>query len=404
MPYNPVITAQNRVPEMMLAGAQAIGQGYANLGRGIGVGIEGFRKMQEQTKKAETRAKTAEQFIRERPDMFGFQTGTPEGEDAFEAFLTRNHKENALQHADRLEGTIKYLLTKKSIEEIESQNQLRAAQALQMMASMKGAPPLMPRKTIESQYPGDKYDVTMVPDSENPDNVTVKSVSPRAPVQSSLVPVNTGRRVVMVDNKTGKPTGDEFSVEAPIPAGFEANPAGGGIRPQPGGPQEMEMAAAKEKQETNKKAQTATYTTMSKLIDGLVDEVDDTVTGAAAVKKFAPGSRAMTVSERLDTLRANIGFEKLAAMRAASPTGGALGQVAIQELNFLQKSAGSLNQWQDAKELRRNLKLVKESLDRWHSAAILGKLPDNNSGKSSSGAQSTNWEYDPATGRLIKKG
>ena len=51
-------------------------------------------------------------------------------------------------------------------------------------------------------------------------------------------------------------------------------------------------------------------------------------------------------------------------MREASPTGGALGQVAVQELEALQATLASLNPDQSEGQLRQNLARVKELLER----------------------------------------
>lgn len=87
---------------------------------------------------------------------------------------------------------------------------------------------------------------------------------------------------------------------------------------------------------------------------------DDWTTGlSGAVLSNLPGTDAYTLSKRLDTIRANIGFDKLQAMREASPTGGALGQVSEMENRLLQAVYGSLDQAQSAEELRRVLDQVQ---------------------------------------------
>lgn len=45
----------------------------------------------------------------------------------------------------------------------------------------------------------------------------------------------------------------------------------------------------------------------------------------------------------VNTIKANLGFDALQAMRDASPTGGALGQVAVQELEMLQSTVAALD-------------------------------------------------------------
>lgn len=56
-----------------------------------------------------------------------------------------------------------------------------------------------------------------------------------------------------------------------------------------------------------------------------------------------PGTPAWELNQMLDSVKANIAFDKLQAMRAASPTGGALGSVSNVEMDLLQASAGKLD-------------------------------------------------------------
>jgi hypothetical protein len=83
-----------------------------------------------------------------------------------------------------------------------------------------------------------------------------------------------------------------------------------------------------------------------------------------------PATEARELQGYITTLKANIGFQALQEMRAASPTGGALGQVAVQELNYLQSIEGSLDQYQDPQVLRTNVENIQASLRRWKSAVI----------------------------------
>ena len=74
-----------------------------------------------------------------------------------------------------------------------------------------------------------------------------------------------------------------------------------------------------------------------------------------------PGSTAHDVQQRLATLKALTGFEELNRMRAASPTGGALGQVSERELGFLQSVVGSLEQSQSRGQFLENLARVESA-------------------------------------------
>lgn len=80
---------------------------------------------------------------------------------------------------------------------------------------------------------------------------------------------------------------------------------------------------------------------------------------------LVPGTDAFNLNQRLLTIKANLGFDRLQQMRDASPTGGALGQVAVQELNALQSTVGSLEIGQDRKELSKNLEKIEHHYNNW---------------------------------------
>lgn len=82
-------------------------------------------------------------------------------------------------------------------------------------------------------------------------------------------------------------------------------------------------------------------------------------TGLFSYLSVIPGTDAKALANNLATIKANIGFDKLQAMRDASPTGGALGQVSERELGFLQSVFGSLDQSQTPEELQYNLRLLQ---------------------------------------------
>jgi len=72
-----------------------------------------------------------------------------------------------------------------------------------------------------------------------------------------------------------------------------------------------------------------------------------------------PGTKRKNMENAILAITANIGFDKLQAMREASPTGGALGQVAIQELVALQASLGSLSLDQQPEVFYANLEKIQ---------------------------------------------
>jgi hypothetical protein len=76
---------------------------------------------------------------------------------------------------------------------------------------------------------------------------------------------------------------------------------------------------------------------------------------------FIPGTPGYILTEGdLTELKAKIGFGELQEMRQNSPTGGALGQVAVQELKYLQNSLGALEPGLGGPKLIENLNKVKK--------------------------------------------
>jgi hypothetical protein len=61
----------------------------------------------------------------------------------------------------------------------------------------------------------------------------------------------------------------------------------------------------------------------------------------------------------LETIKANIGFDKLQAMREASPTGGALGAISDMENKLLQAVQGALDQMDDPAALSASLENIQ---------------------------------------------
>jgi len=72
------------------------------------------------------------------------------------------------------------------------------------------------------------------------------------------------------------------------------------------------------------------------------------------------GTPAHDLKMVLQSIKANIGFDKLQQMRDNSPTGGALGQVTELELGLLQSVYGALEQSQTKEQFVYNLKRLKD--------------------------------------------
>jgi hypothetical protein len=86
----------------------------------------------------------------------------------------------------------------------------------------------------------------------------------------------------------------------------------------------------------------------------------DRVTGLAGKSlSMIPGTKAYDLSEQLNTIKANLGFDKLQQMRDNSPTGGALGPVSDFENKLLQSTIASLEQGQSREEFKKSLDIVE---------------------------------------------
>jgi hypothetical protein len=97
-----------------------------------------------------------------------------------------------------------------------------------------------------------------------------------------------------------------------------------------------------------------------KLLDNESWKIWDNTTGViGSIMKNIPSSAAGDVAANIKTIEAAIGFDRLQAMRDASPTGGALGQVSNIELDLLKSSVAALNQSQSRGQFIENLKIVK---------------------------------------------
>jgi len=128
--------------------------------------------------------------------------------------------------------------------------------------------------------------------------------------------------------------------------------------PIPGSPAAMDAEAAATANATRRGAEVSRADIVTQDIDRVLKTMETGIlpdTGFGAMLSNVPGTDARAIAALLDTVKANIGFQELNKMRQQSPTGGALGNVTERELAFLQSVAGSLDQSQDAGQLRDNL-------------------------------------------------
>jgi hypothetical protein len=80
--------------------------------------------------------------------------------------------------------------------------------------------------------------------------------------------------------------------------------------------------------------------------------------GFGAVLQYIPATDAYALNTLLESVKSNISIQELQSMREASPTGGALGQIPVQQQRFLMQLRGTLTPNLPADILSENIKRV----------------------------------------------
>lgn len=211
-------------------------------------------------------------------------------------------------------------------------------------------------------------DGTVVPPAARPDAAAPKPPATRQRydgtnvIQEELQPDGTWRQIG---------TGPRFAPERPQPqpkppTGFRYKQGTGELEPIPGGPKDTSGKDAARAQGAVQKADI-----VIRKVDEALSQTGFFSTGlTGSAMGLVPGTKAYDLDKTIDTIKANLGFSELQAMREASPTGGALGQVAIQELAMLQSTVASLEKGQSEGNLRRGLSQVKHHFERWKKAVM----------------------------------
>lgn len=149
--------------------------------------------------------------------------------------------------------------------------------------------------------------------------------------------------------------------------------------------QKQNLEFRRELQQTKVDAQTEKQAQAAQLAISNATRVIDTVnqaeklvspftTGAFGVLAILPSSDARKLQNTISTIKANLGFDRLQQMRDASPTGGALGNVALKEIDFLQSTIATLDQLESPTDIRAALNKIKEHYSNWKTA-LEGKVP-----------------------------
>lgn len=180
-----------------------------------------------------------------------------------------------------------------------------------------------------------------------------------------------------------------------IPPGYRYK-ADGSLEAIPGGPADIKAGEAGKKAEARRKGQIAQAESVLGTIADAKALVGNTTAGVGGLAAGVPATSARNLQSKLETIKANLGFDRLQQMRDESPTGGALGGVAVQELIALQSTVASLDQLQSPAELTAALDKIDRHYRRW--ADVVQQA------EGGSGGASGTWGSQPAAGKTVDFG
>ena len=183
------------------------------------------------------------------------------------------------------------------------------------------------------------------------------------------VTVNTG------DNETITKDGLKLVEDSTTKSGFRYVEIEGGEAWQKTQDSLQEKASNLVKEGSQLSTKSQTEFVMNRELDSAIDYIDNQtigkpVTGKAAEiymsgpEWFTANSPAQGLRANVETIKGIIGFERLQRMRDESVTGGALGQVAVQELIALQGTLGNLNLLAPKEDILEKLRDIRDIYNR----------------------------------------
>ena len=125
--------------------------------------------------------------------------------------------------------------------------------------------------------------------------------------------------------------------------------------------------------QADKKADTNTLTLKKGYVTTLVEDIDKIIPllkehggKAGLVSKYFPASKAKETFAALDSIESRISFQALQQMREASKTGGALGSIAVRELEMLGMTEGMINFEFPEATIENLLRLKKNLIEKYN--------------------------------------
>ena len=195
-------------------------------------------------------------------------------------------------------------------------------------------------------------------------------------------------------------TGDAGQQVGTIPSGYAIvpdpnSPAGYTMHPIPGGPEDRSGAdAAAAQRETDEASVVLQQIEAIRGTIGsgslLTGDMPEVGVWGERLGRWGVNQEATDTANRLETLKSAVAFDRLQAMRDASPTGGALGAVSDMEMGLLQSSLGSLDPTSSPEVILQTLDTIAGIMQKFAAYPSAGEAP--------AGPQTLT--YNPQTGML----
>lgn len=156
-------------------------------------------------------------------------------------------------------------------------------------------------------------------------------------------------------------------VRAP-PAGYRWTPEGN-LEAVPGGPADIRATAAGQAQQGRLESSASSLQNALTVLDEALPNVSGRSAGLwGQMTRGYGGTAAYDLEQQLEPVLAILSFENLAEMRRNSETGGALGSIAVRELDLLGRTIRSLDTAQSPEQLQRAIVATRGQLARTLSA------------------------------------
>lgn len=157
-----------------------------------------------------------------------------------------------------------------------------------------------------------------------------------------------------------------------VPSGYRTTPEGN-LQAIPGGPADTKLQGVLNQDTAALEGSTAALNRLGEQVNLVKNSNLSRITGLAGALPNIPGSAGADAQARLDSLKSQVGFSVIQALKDAAKTGSSgLGQITEREHVYLQQQLGNLDKAQSETEIRRVLgdieKFVEDAKGRIRNA------------------------------------